>query len=201
MSLSYLDKDDFQILNNYLCINVEGAILVMFTSSSCVHCQKFMPEFIKLPKVFNGVKFGVCSLDGQNRKIAIDSHQTQNPITDVPRFFLYYQGNPVAEYTGVRNLNHIVNFLQDVLAKIQKSFGQQSTSFNQRSRVQSNQQTPSSNNNSSPPSNDYNNYIRLSSDGVKEYRTSYGRPYNVANEQDFLEMERAYIAQQSNSQK
>jgi len=28
--------------------------------------------------------------------------------------------------------------------------------------------------------------------GVKEYETSYGRPYNTLNERDFLDYEQAY---------
>ena len=32
--------------------------------------------------------------------------------------------------------------------------------------------------------------------GVKEYKTSYGRPYNIGTEKDFIEYEKAYLQHQ-----
>jgi len=188
-TIQYLEQNDFQVLNGHLCVNIEGILLVMFTASNCAHCKRFVPEFMTLPKRMNGIKFGLCSLDGPNRAVAIQSQQTSTQISDVPRFYLYNQGRPVAEYTGARNIQSIISFIEELLPQLQHSFMQQ-----RRTRQPQQSQQPQPQRYERQQNQQESDVVRISPEtGVKEYRTSYGRPYNSANEKDFLEYERAYL--------
>lgn len=191
MSLQRLNRDDFTY-SDTLGINIDGIILVMFSSAQCKICQSFSGNFQKLPMMVSGVKFGMCVLDDADRIIAVKSKNTTTPIVSVPRFILYSGGSPVAEYTGGHTLNGIIGFLQEVVPKIKNSFMQQPQQ--QRSRLQQQPSQPQQNSRRHSISDEI---VRIDPEtGVKEYKTSYGRPYNTGTEKDFIEYEKAYLQQQ-----
>ena len=192
MSLQRLNRDDFTYSDS-LSITIDGIILVMFSSSQCKICQGFSGQFQRLPAMVSGVKFGICVLDDADIIIAVKSKNTSTPIVSVPRFILYSGGSPVAEYTGSSTLNGIISFLQEVVPKIKNSFMQQPTQ--QRTRMQQPQQQQQQQHNRRHSISD--EIVRIDPEtGVKEYKTSYGRPYNIGTEKDFLEYENAYIQNQ-----
>ncbi len=179
----------------------------MFHSHRCGHCVNFLPEFKKLPGSIRGVNFGLCSVDDGNRVVVQMSQQSTTPISAVPKFILYSDGIPYVEYSGQRSRQAILGFLQEIINKLNQK---QSFTRPRRSRQpppQQQQPVASNIQNTIPtrPSGVMGGtgqeqsgatpYRITPSTGVKEYDTSYGRPYNTLNESDFLEYENAYKQQ------
>lgn len=208
-NIYYLNANDFSMEGQHLAANIGGLTFVMFHSSRCSHCVNFLPEFKMLPGSMRGVNFGICSVDNENRIIASKSQQSTTPIAAVPKFILYNDGIPYVEYSGQRSRMAVLNFLNEVISKLDQK---QTFMRPRRSRQESQMAAPTQSVQSMQPiaptrptgmsgqgqpqqSQQSQNYKITPSTGVKEYETSYGRPYNTTNESDFLEYESAYKQQ------
>jgi len=214
-TIYYLNANDFGQESGHLVANIGGITFVMFHSQRCSHCVNFLPEFKRLPGTIRGVNFGLCNVDDGNRVILQMSKQSTTPIAAVPKFILYNDGIPYVEYSGQRSRQAILGFLQDIISKLNQK---QSFTRPRRSRQQimpEMQQMPAGmgqaqgsvsggptrpgsvmDSMSQEQANAGNpKYTITPSTGVKEYETSYGRPYNTLNESDFLEYENAYKQQ------
>lgn len=204
-TIYYLNANDFGQEGGHLAANIGGITFVMFHSQKCAHCVSFIPEFKNLPGSIRGVNFGLCSVDDTNRAILQMSKQSSTPISAVPKFILYNDGIPYVEYSGQRSRQSILGFLQDVISKLN-----QKQTFTRPRRSRQEQPVlmepsaqmpppPSRANFDGPPRPSMGqeqqaptSYRITPNTGVKEYDTSYGRPYNTLNEVDFLEYENAY---------
>lgn len=197
MSLLYFNKDDFIISKSEkgdkLCVNCDGVVLVLFTAKNWPNSMQFTHQYASLPNKVNGIKFGVCELNDAEIQIAKMSLTTTTPIKDVPRFILYIKGYPQLAYTGPHTIAGIIDFLKDVIPKIQQSFvnNQQKETRHYSQEEYRENRMPSQ----SIPKND-EQYEISPQTKVKVYKTSYGRPYNIINENVFLEYEKAYLDQQ-----
>lgn len=205
MSVHYLNANEFGQENGHLVANIGGITFVMFHSNSCTHCMNFLPEFKQMPAMMHGINFGLCNVDGPNRAIVQMSKSTSTPITAVPKFILYNNGIPYVEYSGQRTRQAVMGFLQDIISKLDQK---QSFTRPRRTRqpggppMQEQQQhggmpQPPPGMGGGGQSNGQGggqnqSYKITPSTGVKEYETSYGRPYNTINEQEFLDYEAAY---------
>nr|QBK87286.1 MAG: thioredoxin [Marseillevirus LCMAC201] len=203
MSIYYLNVGDFGQEGKNLVANIGGITFVMFHSQRCSHCVNFLPEFKRLPGAIRGVNFGMCSVDDGNRVIVQMSHQSNTPIQSVPKFILYNDGIPYVEYSGQRSRQAILGFLQELISKLDQK---QTFTRPRRSRQQPPQQPNGVGQDTGSPTRPggvmggtgqdqgaSNPTYRITpTTGVKEYDTSYGRPYNTLNESDFLEYENAY---------
>lgn len=228
-NLYYINASDFSQEGGHMTANIGGVSLIMFHSNRCPHCIAFLPEFKRLPGAMMGLNFGTCCVDDGNRSVVEMSKQSSTPITSVPKFILYVEGRPYVEYSGQRSRPAILAFLQEISAKINQSLsfarprrtrqqegvGQQPGMQYQQPAMQ--QQQPPQNAQMAPPPpqarvqpprnggggyelTNPNSSVKIAPNtGVKEYETSYGRPYNTTNEMDFLEYERAYRETHPNS--
>lgn len=199
--MQYLNVQDFSIDSGKLVLNLNGITLVMFESKDCEYCKKFAPEFSKLPGTIVGINFGRCNLDGANRQIPKMAEKTTTPFKTVPKFILYSDGNPYAEYSGTRSLQAIVSFLTEIMGKLGQK--QSFTVPTQRQRqmppqMQQNMQRQSQQAIQEPENAPWK---ITPSTGVREYQTSYGLPYNAGNEAIFLEYEKAYLESKNNGRK
>lgn len=200
MSLYYLNASDFSQENGHLAANIGGISFIMFHSQRCSHCVNFLPEFKMLPNAIRGVNFCLCSVDDGNSVVVQMSRQSSTPIDAVPKFILYSDGIPYVEYNGQRSRQAVVGFLQEIISKLnqKQSFTRPRRSRQQPEMPQQMQNAPMGPGLSKPsalaapqaPPQDSTNkpYTVTPSTGVKEYETSYGRPYNTLNEQDFWNM-------------
>ena len=224
-TIYYLNSGDFSQESGHLAANIGGITLVMFHSQRCSHCVNFLPEFKRLPGAIRGVNFGSCCVDDGNRVILQMSKQSSTPIDAVPKFILYNDGIPYVEYSGQRSRQAIIGFLQEIISKLnqKQSFTRPRRSRQQPVQQEMPMQPPAPSSMPTMPPSDSgnggptrptgmmggqgqgqdqqggnNNSYRITpSTGVKEYDTSYGRPYNTLNESDFLEYENAYKQMQS----
>lgn len=196
-TIYYLNANDFSQEGNHMVANIGGLTLIMFHSQRCTHCVNFIPVFKSLPNSIRGINFGLCSVDNANKDIIRMSQNSSTPIKAVPKFILYNDGLPYVEYSGQRSQQAIVSFLQEITNKLN-----QKQSFTQRplrSRQNMGDGMPSrpmTNQGQVQPEQTHNQSFKITpSTGVKEYETSYGRPYNTLNERDFLDYENAYRKQ------
>jgi len=221
MSIYYLTSEEFSVEDRKLAIGLPGTTLVMYTTKGCTHCIKYLPEYKMLPKRMTGITFAICDLD-ENRGISRMSQTTVTPIDKVPKLILYINGLPKAVYSGTRNNAEIMKFIQEVLSTLnqkqsaavdprvqahpnqpQQSQQQQQHARHIQNAPQPSQQQAFSQSFPAPPrqpmhsaggqqSQQDNRFRIVPSTGVKEYDASYGRPYNTANEADYLESVAAY---------
>jgi hypothetical protein len=206
-NIYYLNNADFGLENGNMVANIGGLSFVMFHSQRCAHCVKFLPEFKTLPGSIRGVNFGLCCVDDPSRTLIELSRNSSTPIKTVPKFILYNDGVPYLEYNLQRSRNAILNFLQDIIQKLD-----QKQSFTSRPRSRQFRQEPNPNQNAqmlprSPlgqqsmqapqatqTSQAPNQSFTISpTTKVKEYKSSYGLPYNMPNESYFLDYESAYL--------
>jgi len=219
MSVYYLGANDFANENGHLAANIGGISFVMFHSQRCSHCINFLPEFKMLPSSIRVINFCVCSVDEANTSIVQKSRDTSTPISAVPKFILYNDGIPYVEYSGQRSRQAVTQFLQEIIGQLNQK---QSFTRPRRSRQQEAgglqpapgtapglsrpAGVPGPAHGGSPagpasaaPAN--KRYTITPSTGVKEYESSYGRPYNTLNEQEFLEYESAYMEKMGGAKK
>lgn len=204
-TIHYLNASDFGQEGNHLVANIGGLTFVMFHSQRCSYCNNFLPEFKQLPNILRGINFGLCSVDDGNRALVQMSKASSTPISAVPKFVLYNNGIPYAEYTGQRSRQAVIAFLQEVIGKISQPQGfarpRRTRQEQPMPPMQAPTQPPAQGTPSRPPSSGMpqaNSSVKITpSTGVKEYETSYGRPYNTLNENDFLEYENAYKQMQA----
>jgi hypothetical protein len=199
MSIYFLQSSDFSIENGKLAINMGGITLVMFYSQKCSYCMTFLPEFKKLPSNMMGVNFALCSVDDPKKMVVQMSHHTTTPIKNVPKFLLYNDGIPQVEYNGQRNRQSVIAFLEEVLPSLNQrsAFTRPRRTRQDEVQMQMPQQSqmvqpPRQNMQVQSPQQVQQPYTISPQGGVKEYATSYGRPYNTINEEEFLEYEKAY---------
>jgi hypothetical protein len=208
-SVYSLTTQDFVLQENTLLNTIQGYSFVMFMTEKCTFCHQFMPQFRTLPGKLYGVTFAVCSVDGQNAEIHKMSLSSTSPIKNAPTFIFYNNGVPFAEYKGERNVAKVVAFIQGAVGECQRQAQQTQQQQPQqlRSRIQTPSQAPNefiqrqmpqipgrapvvSQHQAQAPAVTY----KISpTTGVKEFETSYGRPYNTTNDQEFLDYERAYL--------
>jgi len=195
-SLHYLSVNDFGRNGNNVIINVPGLTFVMFETGQCRWCASFKGEFQNLANTVGNINFALCNLDGANKEIARISKNSTTPITAVPKFILYNEGVPVAEYTSARNSQAILKFLQEML----NNFGQRQTftrprqpsSLPSRPQAQAPSQQGGGGGGGQRQDPLLGAYKISPENGVKEFQTSYGRPYNTSSENEFIEYETAY---------
>jgi len=202
MSVYYLGADDFGQEQGHLVTSSPGLLLVMFTSRNCKYCDDFMPEFKGLPRAVQGVNFGICNVDDKNRAVLQMARNSSTPITGVPKFILYHEGMPYVEYTGGRTTQDVLRFLKEIFTKLnhKRQFDQP-----RRTRGQTAIGNPPGGPGAMPPPQQQPlpargqggmqqkpGFTLNPSTGVKEFETSYGRPYNMLNDADFLAYESAY---------
>lgn len=118
-----------------LCNNQKGLCLVLFhaDASQCAHCEETIPEFKKLPYRMPGVKFALCNVN-KDRDIVKLSAGTNTSLEYVPYLVLYANGRPIMRYDGERKLQSMLEFLTDVVNRLQN---QKSFSENKNVRVES----------------------------------------------------------------
>lgn len=213
----FLNANDFGLNQGHLMTKVNGILFVMFTTKDCRYCHEFMPIFQSLQGTVVGMNFGVCNVDGQNRVLVEMSLNSSTPIKGAPTFILYNNGVPFANYKGARTQQSVMAFIREMISKINQSsqFSSQPPQQVLRSRQnpgmtqaqslpQSHQgrvnpefQQQMTGQSQMPQPAQAKKYTLSPTTGVKEFETSYGRPYNTTNEQEFLDYEQAYLEQQT----
>jgi len=220
----YLNANDFGLSQGHLMTNVEGPLFVMFTSKNCKHCDNFMPTFQDLNGSVVGMNFGICNVTGANSSVHQMSLNSSTPIEGTPKFILYNNGIPFAEYKGARTRQSVIAFMQEIISKLNQGnsfnngnrqqvpvrsrMGQSQPQFPQVPQVPQvvqaahqgrpnpefqQQMTGQTHAQTQPPAP--KKFSISPTTGVKEFETSYGRPYNTTNEQEFLDYEQAYLEQ------
>ena len=181
MSVQYFNAVDFGREGGHLAINSPGFTFLMFHSQKCTYCVNFLPDFKQFPGIFKGINFGLCCVDGGNSQIVSSSQKSSTPIKAVPKFILYNDGIPYIEYSGKRNIKAIIDFLQEAIGKLD-----QKQQFTRQRRPESSMVS------SGASSGAKGVFVINPTSKVKEYETSYGLPYNVAKEADFINYEDDY---------
>ena len=109
--LLFLSSEDFYINNNLLKCSIEqGMCLVLFYSTQCVHSQRALPVFKKLPMMIHGCSFALLNVS-TNAKAVHMSKSTVSPIQYVPLIILYMNGEPCYKYKGNMDIREIQNFI------------------------------------------------------------------------------------------
>lgn len=121
--LLFLQSDDFYVdkgqKGNILCHGIKGLSLVLFYSTACTFCQKFIPMFKTMPGKINGCQFGMINVS-KNKDIVFMSKETLSPIKYVPYIILYVQGKPFVRYDGPHDEGEILKFIMEVAGKLNK---------------------------------------------------------------------------------
>lgn len=130
-SLLFLANEDFDVRQgqngNLLCHGIQQISLVLFYSTHCVHCQKLIPIFKRLPDIVPGCQIAMVNVSIHKNLVSI-SQQTITPIEYVPLIILYVNGIPHMEYSDAYNIESIRKFILEVYATIEQkiSFTKQS---------------------------------------------------------------------------
>lgn len=213
MSLYQLTPQDFSLQGNTLKSQVQGYSFVMFMTQNCQFCHEFLPQLKNIPGYLPGVTIAVCSVDGAGSQIHKMSLNSTTQIKAAPTFIFYNNGLPFAEYKGSRTAQDVINFINGMIDKCQRSMQQTQSQQQQtqlRTRADNNtiqrqmpQIEPRSTGQLQPPGiqqpimqqpqQQGPKYTICQATGVKEFETSYGRPYNTTNDQEFLDYEKAYL--------
>jgi thiol-disulfide isomerase/thioredoxin len=119
--LLFLQSDDFFIdkgqKGDILCNTIRGLSLILFYSTECVFCQKFIPMFKTMPGRINGCQFGMINVS-KNREVVFMAKNTIAPIKYVPYIILYVNGKPFVRYDGPHDDREIIKFVVDVASKL-----------------------------------------------------------------------------------
>ena len=120
--LLFLSTDDFYIAKgtngNIMCTSIPGFSMLLFYSTQCEHCAKFLPIFKRINGTIGGCQFGIVNL-GANKRLISMSKETIAPITFVPYIILYVNSKPFLIYRGPPDVNEIRRFIIEVSTKIQ----------------------------------------------------------------------------------
>ena len=115
--LLFLTSDDFNTQKgtkgNIVCNNIRGFSLILFYSTSCPHCQQFIPLFKTLPGNLPGCQFGLININ-KNKRVIRESKQSVSPIEYVPYIILFINGKPFMRYDGPPDQHEIINFIQEI---------------------------------------------------------------------------------------
>ena len=119
--LLFLTSDDFKVIKgnkgNFLSNSIQGLSLILFYSTQCVHCQKLISPFKKLPGTIGGCQFGMINVS-TNKQCVIMSNDTMSAIEYVPTIILFNDGNAFMRYNGPHDVNEIRRFVMEVANKI-----------------------------------------------------------------------------------
>lgn len=122
--LLFLTSDDFQLLRgskgNIMGTTIPGFSLILFYSTQCSHCQKFIPVFKKLPGAVSGCQFGMINVS-HNKKCIMMSRKTVAPIQVVPYIILYINGKPYMRYKGPQDPKEIARFIIEVSRRVNQA--------------------------------------------------------------------------------
>lgn len=117
MSVQQLTSEHFQLFGNtkkVLKIASPNPILILFKIQNCQGCSIFEPQFLKLAQIKRNIGFAVVDLTIY-RDIIDKSRQTTSPINKVPDLVLYSGGIPRMRYTGKKNIQDIIFFLDEYI--------------------------------------------------------------------------------------
>ncbi len=118
MSMQYLEGQDFYVMNTErgpkLCLRSRNLTVVFFFVARCPVSSRLMPEYQQLSMEVPNVEFAAIDLD-MCPDVAQMTHQTSEPIEEVPRFIMYYGGTPYAVYEGKYNGYGIRRFITTCL--------------------------------------------------------------------------------------
>jgi len=187
MSLIYLNLENFSKSDKTLSINVSGYTFVMFVSSKSKYCSQAQTSFVELSHRVKGINLAVCSLDNRNYSLIDLSKNTTTVIDFVPKYILYTNGQPRVEYNGKRTTDALFSFLSNTIEQLSYK---EKLSYEQKRPINEPLSSPAYH---SQPVEKSIPYKITPTTQVKEYETSYGRPFNTANEAEFLEYEQAYL--------
>lgn len=116
--LLFLSDDYFKIVStpkgDILGTNIRGVSLILFYSTQCQYCDKFIPVFKKLPGTIGGCQFGMINISN-NRSVVEKSKNTIMPLSVVPYIVIYMNGKPVMSYDGPATDTDIKNFVMTVV--------------------------------------------------------------------------------------
>ena len=126
-SYIHLGEQDFYVdkgagNRNVLCTTQKSIIFVFFHAnpSVCKFCDTAKPEFIKSSQYISGAKFALCNLSSQENKNLINtSFNTIIPLNKVPLFILFVNGRPFMNYTGEKTFKSFVEFMKNVMERLQ----------------------------------------------------------------------------------
>jgi hypothetical protein len=138
--------------NRGFVLGIPGAqnlTLVMFYSIQCTYCDQAMPELEKLARFIQEnnipVTIAVCDIM-KNKKIITESAETVDPIKFVPYMPIYLSEKPYLRYNGKKTAEDILNYLIEVLKRVdtRQKFVQQKQNVEEEdnSRQQSNEGIP-----------------------------------------------------------
>jgi len=120
-ALLYLTADDFSIAKgkkgNLLCTNIKGYNVVLFYSTSCVHCKTLIPIFKTIPGSVGNCQFAMVNVS-LNRNIVLMSNDTISSIKYVPLIIFHVDGKPFMKYNGPNDINEIRRFIFEVTQKL-----------------------------------------------------------------------------------
>ena len=122
-SLLFLFEDDFYVSQgksgNVLCCNIKSTYsMVLFYSTTCVHCQTLVPIFKRLATSITGCQFAITNISQQRNVIKL-SEQTIMPIKYVPYMVFYNRGRPFMKYSGPNDANEILKFIKGATGNLQ----------------------------------------------------------------------------------
>ncbi len=129
----YLGEQDFYVdkgtKGNVICCTQKGVLFVMFQADPgvCQYCELAKPEFMQLPQIIGGAKFGLCNLSKCPNLVQL-SYQTITPLNKVPLFILFVNGRPFMNYSGEKQIKHFAEFMQNVLQRLSQQSGLQNIS-------------------------------------------------------------------------
>ena len=123
-SLLFLSTDDFSLSKGenggVMHHEIGGFSLILFYSTKCVHCQKIIPLFKRLPDIVNGCQFGMINVS-MNKSLLGMSMSSSTPIKYVPLIILYINGRPYMRYEGPPDENDIRRFILEVSNTVYES--------------------------------------------------------------------------------
>lgn len=126
-NIVYCEDKDFYLAKGQtgkilLCNNrfKDDIFFVFFFSTKCTSCESGMDAFTQLFRKFPPeIKFGAININDYPTIIS-KSAQSCTPLEYVPYLILYFRGKPYLRYEGDMELDQMVNFLKDAVARIDK---------------------------------------------------------------------------------
>lgn len=118
-SLVKLDSYDFKLRQTpkglMMGTEINGLSIIMFYAPKDPNCREIWDKFMYLPKVVQGITFGVVNLT-ENFDIVELSNKTQaTKIKFVPYIVAYINGNPVVSYNQGPDLKELQLFSKRIL--------------------------------------------------------------------------------------
>ncbi len=129
MSTLFLNSSDFALNGDMLmCKKTPNLLLVLFYSTNCPHCGPARDIVSRVAMQFmqGNCKFGMINIT-QNPKVTQLSRASKTPITYVPFVLAFFNGEPLAKYSGggitAPNLIHFVQQCQESVKDRIDAFG------------------------------------------------------------------------------